>query len=293
MSTNYSNILKGLGGMNVASTSKGSSTSTSSLFGGLTPEIPSGSTLLSVAKYTGIALFVAFLLLIVVHYAYTPIFNLSPGDGGVIPLGLGSSDAQLVWTDGAVPATAKSSFINLLSCGYTLQMDLFIDRNLQLSNTERVVLYRANRPVVPDTTGAKTIVQNYPETNLIVYLQKDTNDLVISSITQNQTQTFIESAPTMLNAPLKEPFRLTIVYLPNLLEVYVNGRFRGSRVLKNPPLNTLSQFYAAPDAFQSTIKVMNLCYWNRPLLAREIAKTGPSMPLSDLFKPSDVERCAT
>ncbi len=245
------------------------------------------------AKYLGIVLFVTFLVLLVVHYAYTPIFSLSPGDGGVIPLGIGSSDAQLIWTDEPAPASAKSTFNNLLPCGFTLQMDLFIDRNLQLSNTERVVLYRANKPVVPDTTGAKTIFQNYPETNLAVYLQKDTNDLVVSSITQSQTGTFIESAPTILNAPLRQPFRVTIVYLPNFLEVYVNGKFRGSRVLKNPPLNTIAQFYPAPDAFQNTIKVMNLCYWNRPLLAREIVNTGPAMPSTELFKPSDAERCAT
>jgi hypothetical protein len=280
MSTNYSNILASLGGLNV------SKPPTSSAFS-------STSTAWTIAKYLGITLFIAFLVLLIIHYAYTPIFNLSPGDGGVIPLGIGSSDAQLIWTDEPASASVKSSFTNLLPCGFTLQMDLFIDRNLQLSNTERVVLYRANKPVVPDTTGAKTIVQNYPETNLTIYLQKDTNDLVVSSITQSQSQTFIESAPTMLNAPLKQPFRLTVVYLQNLLEVYVNGRFRGSRVLKNPPLNTISQFYAAPDAFQNTIKVMNLCYWNRPLLAREIAKTGPSMPSTDLFKPSDAAVCAT
>jgi hypothetical protein len=284
MSTNYSNILKGLGGMNVSKPP----TSSFSLGSGDT-----SGRLWTIAKYTGIVLFVAFIVLLVIHYAYTPIFILSPGDGGVIPLGIGSSDAQLIWTDGPAPAGAKSTFNNLLPCGFTLQMDLFIDRNLQLSNTERVVLYRANRPVVPDTTGSKTIFQNYPETNLVVYLQNDTNDLVVSSITQNQTQTFIESAPTILNAPLKQPFRVTIVYLPNLLEVYVNGRFRGSRVLKNPPLNTISQFYPAPEVFQSTIKIMNLSYWNRPLLAREIAKAPPAMPSSDLFKPSDAERCAT
>ena len=281
MSTNYSNILAGLGGLNV------SKPPTSTSFGG------TASTLWTAAKYLGILLFVTFLVLLVVHYAYTPIFSLSPGDGGVIPLGVGSSDAQLIWTDEPAPATAKSTFNNLLPCGFTLQMDLCIDRNLQLSNTERVVLYRANSPVVPDTTGAKTLFQNYPLTNLAVYLQKDTNDLVISSITQNQTQTFIESAPTVLNAPLRQPFRVTVVYLPNLLEVYVNGRFRGSRVLKNPPLNTISQFYPAPDAFQNTIKVMNLCYWNRPLLSREIANTGPAMPSIDVFKLSDAERCAT
>jgi hypothetical protein len=63
--------------------------------------------------------------------------------------------------------------------------------------------------------------------------------------------------------------------------------------LKNPPFNTNAQFYAPPDAFQNTIKVMNLSYWNRPLLAREIAKTAPALASTELFKPSDAERCAT
>jgi hypothetical protein len=280
MSTNYSNILSSLGSLNV---SKGSSVSTGFSTEGF----------LTYAKYGAFILFVAFIVLIVIHYAFTPIFNLSPGDGGVIPLGMGSSDSQLIWTDEPPSAGTKSNFNNLLPCGFTLQMDLFIDRNLQLSNTERVALYRASKPVVPDTTGAKMIFQNYPETNLIVYLQNDTNDLVVSAVTQDSSKTYIESAPTVLNAPLRQPFRLTIVYLPNLLEVYVNGRFRGSRVLKNQPLNTIAQFYPSPDAFQSTIKVMNLSYWNRPLLAREIANTAPALASTELFRPSDAERCAT
>lgn len=278
MSNTYRNIFEGLGSLNVKSNPSSFDTS---------------STLLSIAKYGGIVLFVTFLVLLVVHYAYTPIFSVSPGDGGMIPLGVGTSDSQLLWTDGPAQASAKSSFNNLLPCGFTLQMDLFIDRNLQLSNTERVALYRATKPVVPDTTGSKTIFQNYPETNLAVYLQRDTNDLIVSAITQNNSQTFIESAPTILNAPLKQPFRLTIVYMPNHLEVYMNGRYRGSRILKGTPLNTVAQFYAPPDAFQNTVKVMNLAYWNRPLLAREIPKTAPSLATTDTFKPSDEERCAT
>lgn len=282
MSTNYSNILGSLGSMDVSKPF--SSTSSFSL---------ASVDWWTIAKYGGFVVFVAFLALIVIHYAITPIFILSPGDGGVIPLGVGTSDAQLIWTDEPPPPSVKSKFNNLLSCGFTLQMDLFIDRNLQLSNTERVVLYRASKPVVPDTTGAKTIFQNYPETNLVVYLQKDTNDLVVSAITKDQTRTYIESAPTVLNAPLRQPFRLTVVYLPNLLEVYINGRFRGSRVLKTLPLNTTAQFYAPPEAFQTTIKIMNLSYWNRPLLAREIAKTAPPLASPESFRPSDAERCAT
>ncbi len=287
MSSAYRNLLAGLS-ENRGSRNVGSYFPQFLSFGN---DSNSGET--SYISYIGIGLFVLFLVAVVVHFTIKPIFSFGGGESGLVNLGMGVADAQLVWTDGPQQAGVKSTFTNILPCGFTIQMDLFIDRNLQLSNTERVVLYRSEKPVVPDTTGNKTLIQNYPDTNLIVYLQRDTNDLVVSAITEDGNQTYIESPPTILNAPLRQPFRLTVVFLPQLLEVYVNGRFRGSRVLKGQPKNTNSQFFATPDAFQTTIKLMNLAYWNRPLLAREVSTTPPPYPDTTLFRPSDAERCAT
>ena len=241
--------------------------------------------------YLSITAFVIFLLLIIVHYTYTPIFSFSAGDGGYIKLASGVADSQIAWEDEPPGSTLITKFTNILPCGFTVSVDVFIDKDLSLSNMERMILYRGKRTVVPDKT--KTLQANYPESNLLIYLQNDTNDLVVSAITSDATGTFVESAPTVLNVPIRQPFRVTAVYLPNLLEVYMNGRFVGSRVLKGKPLQTATQFLPPPEQFQQTVKILDVSYWARPLLAREIVAAPPPLPDASKFKPSDLAQCST
>jgi hypothetical protein len=241
--------------------------------------------------YLAAVAFVVFLLLIIVHYAYTPIFSFSSGDGGYIKLASNASDSQLTWEDQPPGSTSITKFTNVLPCGFTLSLDVFIDKDLALSNSERMILYRGAAPVLPDP--AKTLQANYHESNLLIYLQKDTNDLVVSAITSDATGTFVESAPTILNVPIQKPFRVSTVFLPNLLEVYMNGRFIGSRVLKGKPLQTATQFLPPPEQFQQTVKILDVAYWARPLLAREIAGAAPKLPPASKFKPSDVSQCSS
>lgn len=241
--------------------------------------------------YLCIGAFIVFLLLILIHYTYTPIFSFSSGDGGTIPIGSGVSDAQLIWEEEPPGSALISELEKVLPCGFTLSLDIFIDKDLAVSNTERMILYRGKKAVVPNS--AKTLQANYPDSNLLIYLQKDTNDLVVSAVTFDAGGEYIESAPTVLNVPIRQPFRLSTIYLPNLLEVYMNGRFVGSRVLKGKPKQTSTQFLPPPEQFQQTVKILNLSYWSRPLLAREIASAPPPFPVAADFKPSDLTQCVT
>lgn len=241
--------------------------------------------------YLSITAFVIFLILIIVHYTYTPIFSFSAGDGGYIKLASGVSDSQIAWEEEPPGSSLITKFTNVLPCGFTVSLDVFVDKDLSLSNMERMILYRGKTTVIPDAT--KTLQANYAESNLLVYLQKDTNDLVVSAITSDATGTFVESAPTVLNVPIRQPFRVTAVYLPNLLEVYMNGRFVGSRVLKGKPLQTATQFLPPPEQFQQTVKILDVSYWARPLLAREIVAAPPPLPDASKFKPSDLAQCST
>jgi len=240
--------------------------------------------------YLCISAFIIFLLLVLVHYTYTPIFSFSSGDGGTIPIGSGVSDAQLIWEEEPPGSALISKFDKILPCGFTLSLDVFVDKDLAVSNTERMILYRGKKAIVPNS--AKTLQANYPDSNLLIYLQNDTNDLVVSAVTFDAAGEYIESAPTVLNVPIRQPFRLSTIYLPNLLEVYMNGRFIGSRVLKGKPKQTSTQFLAPPEQFQQTVKILNVSYWSRPLLAREIASAPPPFPVASDFKPSDLTQCA-
>lgn len=295
---NMKNTSKGTTGYFTPGTSWFGNTSTSTTtstpsFTSYTSSYTGGSSILTYGYMLAMFLFVAFVILLLVHYTVTPIFSFSSGDGGVIPLNLGNQDYQITFTGDPATAGEKSKFTNILSCGYTLQMDIYINRNLQLSEMERMITYRGSRPVGTSLVKTNSFIANYPESNLLIYLQKDTNDLLVTAITQIGDDKLLESPPIILNAPIRQPFRLTVVYLPQLLELYINGRFRGSRVLKGQPINTPNQFFGTPDAFIQTVKFRNLCYWSRPLLAREIVNAGPALSSAADFKPDEEARCAT
>lgn len=228
-----------------------------------------------------LVIFVIFLLLLLVHYTITPIFIFKVGDMGYIPLS-NTNDGQLVWTTG--PAYDLSANVTGFgSDSFTIQQDLYLDLESTAVSTNRVFSYRSNTKVSP--TGA--LLTDYPATNLLMYVLPNTNDITISAITQGANGSTIESAPTLLNVPIRQPFRLTVVLLPQYMEVYLNGKLNGTKTFQNK-LKTISAntYFFSPPMALTTVKVANFQLWNRPLSPSEIANAGPVLPDSSLFNPS-------
>ena len=236
-----------------------------------------------------IALFVLFLILLVVHYTITPIFTFSFGDKGILPLA-DTSDGQLVWTQGPVAADISANVLRILPNSFTVQMDVYVENTTVLSPIDRVLFYRSIRPVLPDTT--KTLMEQYPDTNLLVRLLPDTNDLVVSAITiqntGNQNTATLESTPTILNVPVRQPFRITIVLLPQVLEVYLNGRLFGTKTFRYTLKSTPTYFFGPSDPFRTSVRIMNVQYWDRPLTSVEARKAPPALPDASLFGPAPI-----
>jgi hypothetical protein len=228
--------------------------------------------------------FVLFLLLLVVHYTITPIFKFSIGDQGYIPLS-NTNDGQLVWTKGPVAADLSANVLKVLPNSFTVQMDVYVESQQTVGKFDRVLFYRARQAVSPDTS--KTLMAQYPESNLIVRLLPDTNDLVVSAITlqdpANPETAMLESTPTILNVPVRQPFRITIVLLPQVLEVYLNGKLFGTKTLRYSLKSAASSFFASPLIFRDSVRVMNVQYWDRPLTSVEVRKSGPALPDASLF----------
>jgi hypothetical protein len=232
-------------------------------------------------------LFLLFLILLVVHYTITPIFIFSIGDTGYIPL-VQTNDGQLVWTKGPVASDLSANVLRILPNSFTVQMDVYVENQNVLGKFDRVFFYRAMRPVVPN--NADTIMNQYVESNIICRLLPDTNDLVVSAITlpdpNNPETATLESTPTILNVPIRQPFRITCVLLPNTLEVYLNGRLFGTKTFRYPLKASVSYFFGPPDAYNSSVRIMNIQYWDRPLNSVEIRKAGPALPDISLFSPA-------
>jgi hypothetical protein len=223
-------------------------------------------------------LFVLLLLLLVVHFTITPIFKFSFGDKGFIPLA-NTNDGQLVWTNGPVAADLSANFIKILPNSFTVQMDIYVENQPTVGKFDRVLLYRSRQPVIPD--NSKTLTQQYPDSNLIIRLLSDTNDLVVSGITlqdpSNLDTATLESTPTLLNVPIRQPFRLTVVLLPQVLEVYLNGRLFGTKTFRYSLKSGAMNFFASPLIYRDSVRVMNLQYWDRPLSSAEVRNAGPGL----------------
>jgi hypothetical protein len=234
------------------------------------------------------ALLVIFLVLLIIHYAITPVFSFTAGDGGSFPLA-NTSDGELVWTEGPPLADLSANIIRRLPHGFTIQQDIYMDNESSLTNRKRMFLYRAMSPVIVDPSLPEDLFTDYPESNLFMYLSPNTNDLVVSAVTVKRNgDTVIESTPTMLNVPIKEVIRVTVVFLPQVLEVYLNGKLHGTRTFRFAPKATDAYFFSTPDAFRGSVRVMNFKYWDRPLTAVEVAKSGPPLADKSLFSPDEM-----
>lgn len=244
-----------------------------------------GNTVLSFA----IALTVIFVLLVVIHYGITPVFTFADGDSGSLPAA-NTTDGQLVWKKGPVAPDISANVVRILPYGFTIQQDIFIQSETLLSNRSRVFLYRSMSPVVPSSTGSQeNLIATYPDSNLLMFLSPNTNDLIVEAITQSSTtDTYVEAAPTILNIPIGEVFRLTVVFLPQMMEVYVNGKLNSSKVFQYTPKNTVANFYGPPEAYRQSVRTMNFKYWDRPLSPGEIRKSSPPPPTKELFSPDQM-----
>lgn len=230
-------------------------------------------------------LLVFFIILLIVHFTVKPIFSFSDDDDGFIPLGY-RSDGQLTWTDGPVAADLSGNVTKIIPCGITIQQDVYIENESVVSNQRRIFFYRSTTalPNIVDDP-AKDLIKQFPDSNLIMFLLPNTNDLAVTAITQKRDKFYIESAPTILNVPVKQTFRLTVVLYQQAIEVYINGNLSGTKAFRYPVRMTSGYFFGAPNLYRLSVRTMNFKYWDRTLQAREISRSTPALASMSSFNP--------
>jgi hypothetical protein len=200
-----------------------------------------------------------------------PVFSFSPNDNGFIPIPT-VSDKQLAFKKGPATYDLSANLVNLPACTYTVAADVFLSGDFMLSQIPRVILYRASEPVITGGT-VDTLMDTYEETNLIVWLDPVKNDLYVSVLTNGTgSSTIIQTSEPIENVPVRKVFRLALVFTPNFMEVYINGRMEKSMAIKNS-LVTISDsayIYSSVKPIQQNVMVGNLTLWPRVLTAREI-----------------------
>lgn len=221
---------------------------------------------------------IILLVLVLVHYTIMPIFRTRPGSKGIIPLP-GSDDSSLYWKDSNSLQILKDTQTQLGTSfqNYSAMLDIQIDNPTSNTNYPRVLFLRGDVLNLPSSyTDQDTILKVSPNFNLIVYLDRITNDLNIATqtVSVGGGQILVENI-TIPNIPVGKSVRLGAMLGSKVLEIYINGYLVKSRTFTNPLRSTVGQIQPPSDQIlSSTARVKNLRLWNRPLTPAEFRSYG-------------------
>jgi len=261
---------------------------------------------LTLAFSISMFIFVLFLILVFINYVVTPIFSFSPNEPALITIPV-ASDRQIAFTMGPAASDLSANFVNIPPCSYTISSDVYLSGDFMASGFPRVLLYRSideggvslNRQ--RGIEGVEKYIDQFPDTNLIVWLDPTKNDLYVSAITNGQTglnpiisaasgtgntvANRVETITPIENIPVKKVFRLTIVFTQQFLEVYINGNLEKSLPFTGSPITASGKasFYPPVSAVGPNVRLANIAFWPRPLTAREVRTYGAPIANETFF----------
>jgi len=238
-----------------------------------------------IAYGLGIIIIVVVIALLIHHFV-TPIYTFHPGAPGIITIP-GFDDGMLFWNgSGKYPAlgpieNADLPIVNTFY-DYSLIMDIFIQNPMQFSKHPRILFRRGGR-LIQGGTG-DTLLSIVTEYNLVIALQRDTSDIIISAQnTENQQEDII-----LYNAPVQEPFRLGIVIMQNAMEAYINGNLMKTQKFHHDLKTVKNDINVASGVELNIAKIQNLKIWNRSLSSPEIRAAKPPMATAASFGATSI-----
>jgi len=268
-----------------------------------------GNYTLQVLFYLFMYAFILFLILVLVHFAITPVFKFTPGAKGLIGVPA-SADDKVYWKDkkqplseDRVPLESDSivsyDFINKFS----FSVDLYVRKIAETNANARVILYKTHRygndlttpsnsPLVagPSPTDAlETYMKG--KSSMYMYLT-DTNDLGVTFFCGGEGKPY--SIKQITNIPFYTPFRVTCVVEDKTFTVYINGKQTFQRIVPSAiTLNSFGglisvnqRFYAPPawaDSPTKTIFLQNFHIWPRAITYAEVQQAQPALALTQDF----------
>lgn len=249
------------------------------------------STLLSVVFRAVLIILVVALILILIHFLIYPIFKVKADEPGLISVPTITSEDKLFWstkndiaplavTDTPLGSTASSS-------SYSLTLDIQIDDAHNYTGAPRIIFYRGDNTIrIPRGKEPQaTIGSMITNPSLVFALTRDTNDLQISVITQdNNTEGIL-----LYNVPIRKPFRIGVVLSDKVIEVYTNGLLSRTRSLSSPPKPVQGKFWPSPT---TGIQLRNLHIWPTTIMPVEMRTALPALS-SSAFEVTSLQDTST
>jgi hypothetical protein len=248
-----------------------------------TPHVSIAQKMFKYLFYLSVVAFVLFIFLVILHFTGIKIFSFGIMDSGGV-LSVPTPDPQQVaFKTTPITPDLSCNFVDVYSTNYTITMDIYNKGDFYTTTMPRVLLYRANKPIVLDpATKATNFTSVFPSSNLIVYMDPMINDLYIGVI---DTKGAVTSHKVVENTRLRDPFRISIVFSDSYVEVYLKGNLEKMIPLTVKPMTTTAEayFFGPPSIVNQNIKVANIMYYPYALSAKNIHSVGSTTSAKTIF----------
>ena len=256
------------------------------------PNIAGFSIIVSWMFYISLTVFILFLILVLIHFTMTPVFSFSPNDSGFLPVPT-VSDQQTAFTKNPATPDVSGNFTSIPACSYTIATDVYLSGNFFSSSIPRVLLYRSIKGSVapPITDTSANLLKTFPDTNMILWLDSMKNDLYMSVVTSTDgtaATARLQTSKAVQNIPVKDVFRVTVVFTQQFAEIYINGKLEETMAMLTPPVTvaTNASFYPVIKSIGPNVLISNLSFWPRVLTSREVAAYGSPISNNAFFSKS-------
>jgi hypothetical protein len=226
-----------------------------------------------------------FVILLIVHYTIKPIFKIKDAGPGMIPVPtVGKESSGFYWTKTAGSLNSSDTVLGATDDGtfnYSMTIDILIKDPNVSSNIDRPILTRSDSQFTPAPVSVEgvSIIQQVGNYNLAMYLDKSTNDLIVSTMSTTATGAVIENV-LIENVPVQKPFRVGVIMGNRYMEVYYNGKLHSTRQLAGPPLAVSGTFIPPTGNFAVMADVRNLRIWKGVITPPEMSYL-PALSIAD------------
>ena len=270
---------------------------------------PTGSYVLRVLFYMIMYSFIAFLVLILVHYTIMPVFKFTAGSKGLISIP-SSTDDMVYWnskkqppTEDSVPKGGDDLVSYPFKNNFSFSIDLYIRRLTDTNSAYRVILFKtveygsgignapgSSGPTLPEPTSGDLLTYMKNKCSMVLYLT-ETNNLALTFFSGVNGTYY--STKEIKNIPLYTPFRVTVTVGKKTFTIYINGKQAFQQVVPTEiTLNTNGltdseqRFYSSPQFSNSpnkTVFIQNFHLWPREISIHEIQQALPALARKEDF----------
>lgn len=246
-------------------------------------QIPQASnffvSMISILFYLSTFAFIVFLILTFIHFTIRPVLPFVAVSEN-IPV---SQDKQAAWTSAPAQSEQAAALKNPKTCDYTVSFDIFPTSKYISQKAPRVFLYRSPGIVnLPKNASKEELLTQFPNTNIIGFIDSEKNDLFIGAVTSLNGQKSIEYAEKISNISVQKATRVTLVVMPSFLEVYINGSLQKTLVFKGQLIESTNDFWSSPVSVRDAVQLGNFMYWPRPIKTTDIRDMA-SLVTDDFF----------